>query len=184
MTAAPLTRRCGALLLRRQSTQIVFVFCPAFPSGGLTPLQMHSACCRQIRVRQSSSDSTLRRRRQALKPVAPVGWLSPKLGTHDDVLATILLVIDSAAFSKENVLEVGQARDYVEECLRRKGDIYNRALQDLVNHIGELLGFEIKHGQYRGVMGEIGHVGGRPPASRLFLRSRQQRRTQQKPQRF
>jgi len=62
-------------------------------------------------------------------------------------------------FLTENVREVGQARDFVEECLRSKGDMYNRALQDLVNHIGDLLGFEIKHGRYRGVLGEIGHDG-------------------------
>ena len=39
-------------------------------------------------------------------------------------------------YLKQTVKEVGQLRDYVEECLREKGDQYNRALQDLVNYIG------------------------------------------------
>jgi len=37
-------------------------------------------------------------------------------------------------FLKENVNEVGQVRDYIEECLRTSGDQYNRAFQDLANY--------------------------------------------------
>jgi hypothetical protein len=62
-------------------------------------------------------------------------------------------------FLKENVKEVGQLRDYVEECLRGKGDQYNRALQDLVNYIGEFLGFEVNFGRYQGVQNQIGFDG-------------------------
>lgn len=62
-------------------------------------------------------------------------------------------------FLKENVKEVGQIRDYVDECLRNKGDQYNRALQDLVNYLGEFLGFEVIFGRYQGVPGQIGHDG-------------------------
>ena len=39
-------------------------------------------------------------------------------------------------FLKDNVNEVGQIRDYVEDCLRNSGDQYSRALQDLVNYTG------------------------------------------------
>ena len=62
-------------------------------------------------------------------------------------------------YLEKNVLEVGQLRDYVEECLRNTGDNYNRALQDLVNYIGNFLGFEVTFGRYQGVLGEIGFDG-------------------------
>jgi len=62
-------------------------------------------------------------------------------------------------FLKENVKEVGQIRDYIDECLRNKGEQYNRALQDLVNYLGEFLGFEVIFGRYQGVPGKIGYDG-------------------------
>jgi hypothetical protein len=54
---------------------------------------------------------------------------------------------------------VGQLRDYVEECIRGKGDQYNRALQDLVNYSGDFLEFEVVFGRYHGVHGQIGFDG-------------------------
>jgi hypothetical protein len=62
-------------------------------------------------------------------------------------------------FLKENVTEVGQVRDYIEECIRISGDQYCRALQDLVNHLGRFLGFEVAFGRYQGVQGQIGFDG-------------------------
>jgi len=62
-------------------------------------------------------------------------------------------------FLQENVTEVGPLRDYVEECLRSPGDQYHRALQDLVNHLGHFLGFEVTFGRYQGVKGYIGFDG-------------------------
>ena len=62
-------------------------------------------------------------------------------------------------FLKENVKEVGQIRDYIEECLRNSGNQYNRALQDLVNHLGTFLGFEVTFGRYQGIPGQIGFDG-------------------------
>ncbi len=62
-------------------------------------------------------------------------------------------------FLKENVVEVGRVRDYVEECLRQSGDKYTRALQDLVNYCGYFLGFEVNFGRYQGVPGQIGFDG-------------------------
>jgi hypothetical protein len=47
----------------------------------------------------------------------------------------------------------------VEECLRHKGDNYNRALQDLVNYVGHFLEFKVRFGRYHGVHGEIGFDG-------------------------
>ena len=63
------------------------------------------------------------------------------------------------SFLAENVQEAGQVRDYIEECLRKTGTEYNRALQDLVNHLGRFLGFEVSFGRYQGVSGQIGFDG-------------------------
>lgn len=62
-------------------------------------------------------------------------------------------------FLRKNVHEVGEIRDHIEQCLRTPGDQYNRALQDLVNYIGEFLGFKVEFGRYRGVTNEIGFDG-------------------------
>lgn len=63
-------------------------------------------------------------------------------------------------FIQSRLVEAGQARDFIEECLRTSGDQQRaRALQDLVNHVGGLLGFEVEFGRYAGVHGEIGHDG-------------------------
>jgi len=62
-------------------------------------------------------------------------------------------------FLKSNVKEIGKVRDYIEECLREKGEQYNFALQDLVNYVGEFLGFDVKYGRYRGVSNQIGYDG-------------------------
>lgn len=62
-------------------------------------------------------------------------------------------------FLMENIREVGQVRDYLEECLRTPGEQYNRALQDLVNHLGGFLGFEVDFGRYQGLPGAVGFDG-------------------------
>jgi hypothetical protein len=62
-------------------------------------------------------------------------------------------------FLKQNVNDVGQIRDYIEECLRTSGDQYNRALQDLVNYLGHFLGFDVTFGRYQGMQGHIGFDG-------------------------
>lgn len=59
----------------------------------------------------------------------------------------------------KSLTEVGQVRDYVDECLRTAGPQYNRALQDLVNHVGQFLGFEVTFGRYQGVAGQPGFDG-------------------------
>jgi hypothetical protein len=59
----------------------------------------------------------------------------------------------------KNLLAPGQVRDFVEESLRTAGDQYNRALQDLVNHVGKFLGFDVRFGRYQGVRGEVGFDG-------------------------
>lgn len=57
------------------------------------------------------------------------------------------------------VVGPSEAREYIEEALRHSGDQYNKALQDLINHLGHLLGFNVTYGRYRGVRGQIGFDG-------------------------
>jgi hypothetical protein len=62
-------------------------------------------------------------------------------------------------FLTESVKEVGEVRDYIEQCLRNSGEQYSRALQDLVNHLGHFLGFDVDFGRYQGVAGQLGFDG-------------------------
>lgn len=62
-------------------------------------------------------------------------------------------------YLKTYITEVGQLRDYIEESLREKDIQYSKAFQDLVNHLGSFLGFEVVYGRYSGVKNEIGFDG-------------------------
>lgn len=62
-------------------------------------------------------------------------------------------------FLDSSVTALGTVRDYVNVCLNNKGDQYDRALQDLVNHVGRIMGFEVEFGRYSGVVNDIGHDG-------------------------
>ena len=62
-------------------------------------------------------------------------------------------------FLRQNVNEVGQIRTYIADSLRIPGDQSCRALQDLVNHVGRFLGFEVVFGLYQRVQGQIGFDG-------------------------
>ena len=72
-------------------------------------------------------------------------------------------------FLKDNVTEVGRVRDFVQTCLTTTGDQYNRSLQDLVNHLGYLLGFEVTFGRYQGVQGAVGFDGLWKSPTGLFI---------------
>jgi len=50
-------------------------------------------------------------------------------------------------------------KDWVSECLEKTGQSFNRALQDIVNCLGERLGFDVEYGLYAGRMGAIGYDG-------------------------
>ncbi len=63
------------------------------------------------------------------------------------------------SYLKEEVIEVGQLKDYIEESLKNSGIQYSRVLQDLVNHLGQFLGFEVHYGRYQGVQGQNGFDG-------------------------
>jgi hypothetical protein len=45
-------------------------------------------------------------------------------------------------------------RSAIEECTSNSGDNYNKALQDLTNRLGELYGFTVGYGRYRGTRSE------------------------------
>ncbi len=62
-------------------------------------------------------------------------------------------------FLRKNTHEVGEIRDYIEQCLRTSGEQYNRALQDLINYLGEFLDFRVTFGRYRGVQNQVGFDG-------------------------
>jgi hypothetical protein len=81
------------------------------------------------------------------------------IGKLDDSLGSDTPRDRFRALLKSKLTEPGQVRDHVQQCLRGSGDQYSRALQDLVNHIGELLGFEVEFGRYHGVQGQIGFDG-------------------------
>lgn len=51
------------------------------------------------------------------------------------------------AFLK-NVTDTKILREYIDECYRNKDEQFKRALQDIVNHIGELLGYQVTFGRY------------------------------------
>jgi hypothetical protein len=55
--------------------------------------------------------------------------------------------------------QVGQIRDYVQVCREQKAPQFYRALQDLVNHLGTSLGFEVTFGRYSAVQRQIGFDG-------------------------
>src|SRR5512142_3376551 len=86
-----------------------------------------------------------------------------------DVLSLVGTLDDSSSgnaprdrfrdFIRNTVKEVGELRDYVDECLRNSGDQFNRALQDLINITGQFLGFEVTFGRYRGTTADIGFDG-------------------------
>ncbi|MGD2165638.1 MAG: hypothetical protein PVH50_08915 [Anaerolineae bacterium] len=50
-------------------------------------------------------------------------------------------------------------REYVEGALAETGDEFNKALQDLINRLGQLLGFDVAYGRYKGVRSDIGFDG-------------------------
>jgi len=52
-------------------------------------------------------------------------------------------------FLQENVNDAKIAAGIMNAALQGKGDKYSFSLQDTVNRVGELLGFEVKYGEYR-----------------------------------
>lgn len=81
------------------------------------------------------------------------------VGKLDDAPGDDTARVRFRKYLAENVKEVGELRDYMGECLAKSGEPYYRALQDLVNHTGTFLGFDVKFGRYQGVQGQNGLDG-------------------------
>lgn len=91
------------------------------------------------------------------------------LFTLDQVLGLVGMLDDSPgtdtprdrfrAFLRDSVGAIGTVRDYIEVCTKNKGPQYDHALQDLVNHTGALIGFDVEFGRYKGVVNDVGHDG-------------------------
>jgi hypothetical protein len=89
--------------------------------------------------------------------------------TQDEILELVGPLDDSPgentarnrfrAHLAKSVTTPGALRDYIETCLRSPSPQHARALQDLVNHGGRLLGFQVEFGRYQGVVNETGHDG-------------------------
>lgn len=81
------------------------------------------------------------------------------VGTLDDSPGTDTPRERFRAYLRDSVRAIGAVRDYVEACTKDKGPQYDHALQDLVNHTGALIGFNIEYGRYKGVTNDVGHDG-------------------------
>jgi len=92
------------------------------------------------------------------------------VGTLDDSADPNSARVRFRAYLQENIHSVGDLRAYVDAALSSSGEQYNKALQDLINHVGYLLGFEAEFGRYRGVQGQIGFDGlWRSPIGRALV---------------
>ena len=81
------------------------------------------------------------------------------VGTLDDTPGDNTARERFRRYLRDSISTVGAVHDYIEECLRTSGTQYNRALQDLINHTGALIGFDVEFGRYQGVQGQTGHDG-------------------------
>ena len=81
------------------------------------------------------------------------------VGTLDDNVDLNSARTRFRAYLAKNIHNVGDLRAYVDAALSSSGEQYNKALQDLINHAGYLLGFEVEFGRYRGMVGQIGFDG-------------------------
>ncbi len=62
-------------------------------------------------------------------------------------------------FLQASALDLDVLADYVSACQQRPDEQHDRALQDLLNHIGTRLGFEVEFGPYSRLAGSIAAHG-------------------------
>jgi hypothetical protein len=87
----------------------------------------------------------------------------------DEVLALVGRLDDSTiedpardrfrAYLLENVTDSALLQTYVGQCLEKADEQHIRALRDLINHYGRLLGFEVAFGPYEWLPGQVGFDG-------------------------
>jgi len=81
------------------------------------------------------------------------------VGTLDDTPGDNTPRVRFRKYLSTGMTELGSVRDAVHTCVVQSGPQYARALQDLVNYLGTLIGFEVEYGRYAGVQGKVGHDG-------------------------
>ena len=81
------------------------------------------------------------------------------VGTLDDAAGDNTARVRFRDYLSTGLTELGSIRDAVHVCVIQSGPQYARALQDLVNYLGSLIGFEVEYGRYAGVHGQVGHDG-------------------------
>lgn len=81
------------------------------------------------------------------------------VGTLDDATGDNTARVRFRDYLSTGLTELGSIRDAVHVCVVQSGPQYARALQDLVNYLGSLIGFEVEYGRYAGVQGKVGHDG-------------------------
>jgi hypothetical protein len=87
----------------------------------------------------------------------------------DDVLALVGRLDDTPGdetgrerfrrYLRDHVGDPAAARYYASQCLARTEERYVRALQDLINHVGSLLSFDVTFGKYDWLPGEVAFNG-------------------------
>jgi hypothetical protein len=87
----------------------------------------------------------------------------------DEVLALVGRLDDSTiedpardrfrAYLLENVTDSALLQTYIGQCLEKADEQHVRALRDLINHYGRLLGFEVTFGPYEWLPGQVGFDG-------------------------
>jgi hypothetical protein len=87
----------------------------------------------------------------------------------DEVLALVGRLDDSTiedpardrfrAYLLENVTDSALLQTYVDQCLEKADEQHIRALRDLINHYGRMLGFEVAFGPYEWLPGQVGFDG-------------------------
>ncbi|MBI2957186.1 MAG: EVE domain-containing protein [Acidobacteria bacterium] len=92
-------------------------------------------------------------------PTIELHGLLRLVGPLEDSDATDSASARFREYLRENVERASDLRLYVEAALSGKEPNYHRALQDLINHCGTLLGFEVEFGRYKGVQGKLGFDG-------------------------
>jgi hypothetical protein len=81
------------------------------------------------------------------------------VGSLDDAPGDNTARVRFRTYLATGLTELGSIRDAIHTCTTKSGPQYARALQDLVNYLGTIIGFDVEYGRYQGVVNAIGHDG-------------------------
>ncbi len=91
--------------------------------------------------------------------ILPLDELLTRVGELDDAPGDDCGRERFRRYLKHHIFDLQLLALYIDECVAAPGEQYARALQDLVNHLGGFLGFEVGHGPYVELSGRIGFDG-------------------------